>query len=361
MAVPLLMEGNRNERVFRKIGIVTISAVYLLILVGGIVRSTGSGMGCPDWPKCFGQWVPPTDISQLPADYKEIYANKRKIKNQKLGSMLAFMGFEATAGKIMNDESIYRELTFNSTKTRIEYFNRLLGVIIGFLIFLLFIYSIPFLKSDKAIFYLSLFSVILVGFQGWLGSIVVSTNLLPFVVTLHMALALILVVLLIYIVARSQKNSIFIESGQSRIFIKYLISGLAFFTFIQILIGTQVREEVDVIASYFNYQNKGLWVDELSGVFDFHRFFSFIILGGHILYIFKVGKSISEKGIIFRSSLFLLIVVAAEIVFGISTAKYDFPAFIQPIHLVLGTIIFGLQFFILMALNFGKELKPVKI
>lgn len=170
--------NTKNIYSFRRASLITVIAVYFLILVGGIVRSTGSGMGCPDWPKCFGSMVPPTNVDQLPENYQEIYLDKRLAKNERLVATLEKLGFEKTADEIANDKSILIEQEFNPIKTWIEYLNRLVGVAIGLLIIWTVWKSFPLWKLDKWIPILSVASLFLVLFQGWIGSLVVSTNLL---------------------------------------------------------------------------------------------------------------------------------------------------------------------------------------
>jgi protoheme IX farnesyltransferase len=47
---------------FAKLSVAAAAATYLLIVVGGLVRATDSGLGCPDWPLCFGDWFPPAEL-----------------------------------------------------------------------------------------------------------------------------------------------------------------------------------------------------------------------------------------------------------------------------------------------------------
>src|SRR5690606_19580204 len=186
------------EKRFIMVNIITIIILYVVILAGGVVRSTGSGMGCPDWPKCFNRRIPPTDVSQLPADYEQEYIDGRAEKNERFANTLAKLGFADLAFEIRNDKSILVHEEFNATKTWTEYVNRLAGATLGLFIILCVIFSTAFWRFRKRIFFLSLLNLFLVGFQGWMGSIVVSTNLTPWVITVHMLLALVILAISIY-------------------------------------------------------------------------------------------------------------------------------------------------------------------
>lgn len=319
-----MSDNYRNSHnAFRKMGIVTIVAVYLLILVGGIVRSTGAGMGCPDWPQCFGTWVPPTDVTQLPDNYQEIYKDRG-----------------------------YADVEFNVYKTWIEYINRLVGVLIGIFIFVTLVLSVPFLKSDKTIFFLSLFSFILVGFQGWLGSVVVATNLAPWMITLHMLVAIILVFLLIYTVARSFTGTLNMANIEGKTRINQLLLLLLSTSIVQIVLGTQVREAIDEIAASMQGNNRNTWIEQLGASFYIHRSLSSIILIAHIYLVYLLQKHAKHKAIIYTYTIALVGVVVMEILAGIGMAYLAIPAFLQPIHLLLAIVAIGIQFILLLFINY---------
>lgn len=337
-------------RRFRFVGLLTVVSVYLLILVGGVVRSTGSGMGCPDWPKCFGTWVPPTDVSQLPPNYKEVYTAQRVAKNQKLARTLQRLGFAQVAGSIFAHPTQYIETDFNPVKTWIEYVNRLLGALIGVFVFLTAVFAWPYRRRDPPVFWLAVAAWLLTGVQGWLGSLVVSTNLLPVMVTVHMGLALLIVALLLYAVDRAQEQapaaaSVAVAASGGLRAVLWL--GLLV-TFGQIVLGTQVRERVDMVAAAANYVGRPGWVAQLGSAFTVHRAFSGVVL---ILVLYTAYELWSQGPRLRRLAQGLLAVLATELLAGVVLAYGGLPPAMQPVHLTLATVLFGLQFLALLAVS----------
>lgn len=349
---------------FRFWSVLTVVSIYLLILVGGVVRATGSGMGCPDWPKCFGQWIPPTEVSQLPTGYKQAYTAQRVAKNQKLARTLASLGFRQVAGEIFAHPTQYIETEFNATKTWIEYLNRLLGALIGIFVFITAIVAWPYWRRDRPVFWLAAASWLLTGFQGWLGSLVVSTNLLPIMVTIHMGLALLIVALLLYAAHRArwskaearlhtqiELQTLGEQDEEVATFtgLRWLLWGTLLLTFVQIIIGTQVREGIDHIASTSGYGNRPAWIDMLGSIFETHRTVSAIVVLANIF----VGYQLWQLAVLALRQLILCIwvVLGLEMVAGITLAYFALPAFMQPIHLTLATLLFGFQFLAVLALR----------
>jgi cytochrome c oxidase assembly protein subunit 15 len=350
------LNTNKTINSFRSVSRFTVIAVYVLILVGGIVRSTGSGMGCPDWPKCFGSIIPPTHVDQLPSNYQEIYLEKRITKNERFVASLSKFGFEETAREIAEDKSILIEEEFNATKTWIEYLNRLLGVVIGFLIILTVWKSIPLWKVDRLIPILAFVSLILVLFIGWIGSIVVSTNLLSWIITVHMILALLLVAILIIANHRSYRftKSKGINRDVPNKVEQILYIGLLL-VFIQVVLGTQVREQIDQISTDLGNMLRGEWVERVGLNFLIHRSFSLLLLGVHLLYFFWAFKYTLRRSQINLWSQLLIGLILLEIATGMGMAYFSIPAFLQPLHLIFGSLIIGVQVILILQLREQKQ------
>ncbi|MFI3136087.1 MAG: COX15/CtaA family protein [Methylococcaceae bacterium] len=321
------MIATKDALRFRRIGTITIIAVYVLILIGGIVRASGAGMGCPDWPTCFGQWVPPTDVSELPANYQEIYAQRG-----------------------------YQNTTFNPVKTWTEYLNRLSGVSIGFLIVLTVWASRIYLKADKMVFYIASSILLLVMFQGWLGSAVVASNLKPFMITLHMLLALFIVALLIYAIARSQR-AFLMQVDCQRLSTKFhtvlkLAMGM---TLLQVIMGTQVREAVDFIAHEHGYIDRQFWRNDFPIIFYIHRSFSALILFTNLWLVWQIHQFMAADTFLRRLGYALASLVIIAILAGVSLDRLGVPPVAQPIHLLMANLIFGVQFLMAISLNYATK------
>lgn len=313
--------SSKDIRRFVVIAQITLVFVYLVIIAGSVVRATGSGMGCPDWPKCFGKWVPPTDVSQLPVNYQEIYAGEH-----------------------------HAVAEFNALNTWTEYLNRLAGAVLGVLIFLQFLLSIRLRKTDKRLFRYSLLELILIGFQGWLGAKVVSSNLAPVKITIHMVVALIILSVALKIIYRARKLMRTEPGTVTDPTLKRLSILVFSASILQILLGTQVREEVDVLLKNFDPIYRGEIVSNLGAWFKIHRSFSILITLLNFWMIYRIRK-ISDH--LKRTANALGAMILTALITGITLSWFALPPPVQPIHLLLACIIYGLQWMLILKMKKG--------
>jgi cytochrome c oxidase assembly protein subunit 15 len=341
-----------SEKRFLAINYISVAALFLLILAGGVVRSTGSGMGCPDWPKCFDQFIPPTHISELPANYQQKYVDRRVQKNERFAKTLDLMGYGDLAYRIRNDKSILKPDEFNAAKTWTEYVNRLLGAVVGIFLIGCVVASVTYLKSRSRIFFWSLFNLFLVGFQGWLGSIVVSTNLLAWVVTVHMlvAIAILAISIYTYYEARALRDKSILTNITSGWVMFMACAGLLL-TVIQITLGTEVREQIDVISSAMEALNRSEWVSQVGAKFIYHRDLAILVIIVNVLSFVMIRKRYPVNGYQYKYISYVLLLIILQIVTGLALSYMGLPPFAQAIHILLATLVFGAQFYLLLLLK----------
>ena len=194
---------------FQRLAIATTLLTYLLIAVGGLVRASGAGLGCPDWPRCFGSWIPPASAAELPPQFDVAQ--------------------------------------FNPTLMWTEYVNRLLGMVVGLAMLATAVSAWRHHRAEPRIVWAAVAAVLLTGFQGWLGGRVVAHELAGWIVTAHMVVALVIVSLLLWVtidsmVAARQTGR---SAGSRHRAIGWWAWAVAGLLLVQVGIGSQVRSQVD--------------------------------------------------------------------------------------------------------------------
>ena len=327
---------NRN----RKLAITTLVIIYLVIAAGAIVRMTGSGMGCPDWPKCFGHLIPPTDQAELMWQAEETY-QKGQVIIRENHLEVALRDFKSAKTYDKSNWENYEKhdyAEFNAWHTWIEYLNRLLGAIAGLSTLLLFLSS--WFTTPKRTDLRWLSSIILIGilFQAWLGATVVYSVLNPIRISIHMLMALVLVAILFIYYDKTYERKLFSQSSPlGRFFLLSLV-----LTLIQVLMGTQVRQYVDASKEQIGNVSFSLQGAETL-IFYIHRSFSIIVILFH-LWIYKRIRN--EQLSLMKTQQIILALIGISVVSGIAMYYFDFPFSTQPIHLVIASILFGFQIYI---------------
>ncbi len=291
---------------FQKLALITTAATYLLIMVGGFVRAAGAGLGCPDWPKCFGYWWPPSTADKIAAK-----------------------GFDAAL--------------FNPTLMWIEYVNRLVGVAVGFLIIATMVAAIRRYRHVPRVLYPTIAAFILVLFEGWLGKVVVEYELQGWLVSVHLIMALVIVSLLLYasvcafFPAGAPLN--FIPSERRKI-ARYtqLVIGLGL---VQLTLGALVRGHIDDEVSRIPDLPRSEWVANVGLVDQLHRIGALLLTAAVLGLAVYVLRQPTVSRWLRRSAWSMSTVVLLQVAAGLGLAYGALPPPLQTIHIILGTLLIG--------------------
>jgi cytochrome c oxidase assembly protein subunit 15 len=330
---------------FKRLVVINLVLVFIVVIAGSIVRVTESGMGCPDWPKCFGAYIPPTSEDQVTwHEGEDFFEGQMIIHEEKLYNAKKDLTASTSFNPAEWEEfTKHGYATYNPVHTWIEFINRLATVALGFPVMALFALSFFYWKDRRARVYLSFAVVFLVGFQAWLGKLVVDSNLKGQTITLHMigVFAIIGVLLILLAKARRTKEEI---AFPDKLF-KRLSSVALYITVLMVVLGTQVREQIDMIAK--TTTDRMLWIDQVDWMFITHRSLVYVVIAvnGYLLYQAIKNNWYKTRWIMIAG------IIIAEAGVGIILAHYGFPKAAQPLHLLLSTMLFALQFDLLIQLR----------
>jgi cytochrome c oxidase assembly protein subunit 15 len=305
---------------FKKWALASTLATYFLIFVGGLVRVAGAGLGCPDWPKCFGRWIPPLSKSQLPA------------------------GLDPD--------------TFNLVLAWIEYINRLIGVVVGILILITVFLAVKNFRTVKKIWIPGVMTLLLVVVQGWHGSIVVSSQLQPLIVSVHLLMAIIIVSLLLYITQVSDclefnpSLKVIQENSYRKWILLLWVAGL-----MQIMLGTQVRSSIEQLLTQYPLLSGSEVLKSIKFITILHASAGIIVgLLSWLVVSPLVRKPAAVPSLNLRwSSRFVLITVFLQIALGITLQLGGVRQILQVFHLWVATLFLGFVLMLYIELLYRRE------
>jgi cytochrome c oxidase assembly protein subunit 15 len=304
---------------FRRFAFLTTLATYFLIFAGGLVRVSGAGLGCPDWPRCFGRWIPPVDVSQIPAGIDVAH--------------------------------------FNFTLAWIEYFNRLGGVVLGLLVIVTAILALRHFRHNARVLYPTLAAAFFVAVQGWLGSVVVASSLEPVIVTIHMVLALVIVSLLLFATQESYRRPM--ESDERPFYpsrVRIMVGFLWLISIFQVILGTQVREALEHTAAAFPLWSTARWMAQIGLIDDIH-----LMLGLALAFMtaytgYAVLKLSERPTVLVRHSVWgLMIIVLAQAASGVALLVTHLEPLLDIFHLWLAALYVGLSLVLYVAVRERSE------
>lgn len=289
---------------FQRLALATTITTYVLILVGGLVRASGAGLGCPDWPRCFGSWIPPASAEELPPQF---------------------------------DVS-----QFNPMLMWTEYANRLLGVTVGILVSATAVIAWRRHRRDVRILWPTVAAFLLTGFQGWLGGRVVAHELAAWIVTAHMLVALIIVSLLLYATfhALSGRVTTSPPAGRQMSFLVLLWLLIAV-SLAQVVLGTQVRGAVDLALDAGTARATAL---AGAGVLDrLHRDGALVVTVMALVAVLMATTRAPFVPLALRWSYAVVALVVAQGVLGIVLAYVSLPPVAQVAHLTVASLLLGAE------------------
>jgi cytochrome c oxidase assembly protein subunit 15 len=325
MATQIAAAGGAGRRWrltgFQKLALATTIATYFLIMVGGFVRAAGAGLGCPDWPHCFGYWIPPSEAS-----------------------MIADKGFDPAL--------------FNKTLMWIEYGNRLVGVAVGFLILATTVAAVRHYRKVPRILWPTVAAFVLVLFQGWLGGKVVDFDLAGWIVTAHLVLALVIVILLLYATVCA-----FFPGGQplanvpaERRRIARYGQGLVGFGLVQLTLGALVRGHIDDVASKTGLP-RDQWLAQVGLTDHLHRISALALTAAVLAVAFAVLRNRQLHPWLHRTAWSMAGLVLIQVAAGIGLAYGALPPPLQTTHIIAGTLLIGV-FTMLVLLAYRLPVDP---